>query len=82
MDYAKKGSGWKGSKFGSLDMQCLALCEIVKGYTANPYYVIKEEDHVVTRYLMVFNSGDHACAKGCDADNLQIPKTHYGEFSL
>jgi hypothetical protein len=59
--YAAVGRGWVNSMFneshGTESLQCLALCEVISaGYKANPYYVIPNEDHVVTRYLFLFNS--------------------------
>ena len=37
-------------------MQCLCICEVINdNYKANPHYVIPEEDHVMTRYFMIYN---------------------------
>lgn len=48
------------------------------GYTANPYYVIPNEDHVVTRYLLVFNGGNSH--QHTVASQLKLPQTRYTAF--
>jgi hypothetical protein len=51
---------------------------VIEGYTANPYYVVPVEDHVVTRYLLVFNSSNghqHNVAR-----QLTLPQTRYSTF--
>eukprot|EP01127_Copromyxa_protea_P024518 TRINITY_DN9710_c0_g1_i1.p1 TRINITY_DN9710_c0_g1~~TRINITY_DN9710_c0_g1_i1.p1 ORF type:complete len:642 (+),score=89.81 TRINITY_DN9710_c0_g1_i1:180-2105(+) len=55
MGYAGVASGWEKSMFG-IGCHCMAVCEVISaGYKASPYYVIPNEDHVVTRYLLLFN---------------------------
>lgn len=75
LDYAKSGSGWSKSRLGGSGLQCLALCEVVNaGYVPKPYYVIPNEDHVVTRYLLVFNTNNKC--NNVIADTLKIPPCH------
>jgi len=57
--YAPAGQGWINSLYneGSNSCSCLAICEVIDaGYKANPYFVVPNEDHVVTRFLLLFNS--------------------------
>ncbi|KAJ6226750.1 poly adp-ribose polymerase family [Anaeramoeba flamelloides] len=55
MGYAKTGQGWSKSRIGSGNINCMAICEIVKDKTvvAKPYYVIPNEDLVMTRIFIV-----------------------------
>jgi len=43
---------------------------VIKGYKANPHYVVPEEDHVNTRFFFVFPSGSSA---NVDAGSLNVP---------
>jgi len=77
MGYVGNSGGWAKSAFGQQN-QCMAVCEVIDaGYKANPHYVVPIEDHVVTRYLIVFNSSNphHSLA----ASSLALPKTKYAE---
>lgn len=47
---------------------------VAANYKANPYYVVPNEDHVVTRYLFVYSSGSSYNVK---ATSIQIPQTEY-----
>jgi len=56
--YAASSSSWPKSRFGNEQVQCMAICEVINnGYTANPHYVIQNEDHVLTRFFCVYKSG-------------------------
>lgn len=58
--YAYQQASWSKSGFGQHSLQCIALCEVIKaGYTANPHYVIPNEQHVMTRYFFIFNDKYH-----------------------
>jgi len=77
MGYAGSTGGWAQSKFG-VSNQCMAVCEVINaGYNANPYYVVPKEEHVTTRYLVVFNSSNPY--KSVAAKALNIPGTKYAE---
>eukprot|EP01126_Amoeba_proteus_P011799 TRINITY_DN14816_c1_g1_i2.p1 TRINITY_DN14816_c1_g1~~TRINITY_DN14816_c1_g1_i2.p1 ORF type:complete len:148 (-),score=25.90 TRINITY_DN14816_c1_g1_i2:100-543(-) len=79
LGYAKSGNGWPKSALGGTGLQCLSLCEVIKaGYVPNPYYVIPNEDHVVTRYLFVYNSSNIHLSNL--AANLIIPNTNYLKY--
>ncbi|PRP89860.1 hypothetical protein PROFUN_00202 [Planoprotostelium fungivorum] len=56
---------------------CLAICEVIKaGYKANPYYVVPNEDHVITRYFLVYENREAAAAdSACLASKLQNLKS-------
>lgn len=54
-DYCKTQDGWKNSMFGAKS-KCLALCEVInhpKLKPPNPYYVVQEEEFIITRYFFV-----------------------------
>ncbi|KAJ5070462.1 poly adp-ribose polymerase family member parp [Anaeramoeba ignava] len=54
--YGRSGTGWKKSRFSNSSFQCMALCEIVKTSEVknpNPFYVIPNEDLVMTRCFFV-----------------------------
>jgi len=77
MGYAGSSGGWQKSKFG-VSNQCMAVCEVINaGYTSNPYYVVPKEDHVLTRYLVVFNSSNPY--KNVAAKSLTVPVLKYSE---
>lgn len=58
------------------NFQCVALCEVISaGYKANPYYVVPNEDHVVTRYFFIYNSTNVHSA--VNASSAKPPKTDY-----
>uniref|UniRef100_A0A6B2L8T5 Poly [ADP-ribose] polymerase n=1 Tax=Arcella intermedia TaxID=1963864 RepID=A0A6B2L8T5_9EUKA len=79
--YAKPLSGWSKSMFnlnGNELFSVVALCEVITGYKANPYYVIPNEDHVATRYLFLYNS-KNICKKQ-DASSLKIPESDYSKI--
>lgn len=48
-------------------------------YVPKPYYVVQNEDHVVTRYLFIYNSLSLAHRTNSDvkAADLQLPQTEY-----
>eukprot|EP01027_Heterolobosea_sp_BB2_P003868 GEZU01005824.1.p1 GENE.GEZU01005824.1~~GEZU01005824.1.p1 ORF type:complete len:667 (+),score=191.50 GEZU01005824.1:150-2150(+) len=59
--YARTGAGWSNSVFGSSgSLGCLALVEVIdhpdlKGMP-NPYYVVKNDRLVMTRYFFIYSS--------------------------
>ena len=81
--YARGGSGWEKSIFnegGNSNMQLLALCEVVNAnYKANPYYVIPNEDHVITRYLFLFNNRN--THRNVLATSITIPQLEYLKYN-
>jgi len=57
MGYAHSMSGWASSEFLKGNCTCLCVCEVIDdGYKANPHYVVPNEDHVMTRYFLIYNS--------------------------
>lgn len=59
--YLRAGSAWSNSVFNggnrSVSYNCMCLCEVINaGYKANPFYVVPEEKHVMTRMFMIYNS--------------------------
>jgi poly [ADP-ribose] polymerase 6/8 len=69
--YAGTTTGWKSSSIVSGSGVGLAVCEVVNaGYTANPYYVVPEENHVNTRLLFVYSGSGGV---GVEASSLTIP---------
>ena len=59
--YSRVGSSWSKSQFGnSSSLRCVMICEVVKApgvpTTASPYYVVKEAEHVTTRFLFFYPS--------------------------
>eukprot|EP01114_Cavostelium_apophysatum_P019380 TRINITY_DN6231_c0_g1_i1.p1 TRINITY_DN6231_c0_g1~~TRINITY_DN6231_c0_g1_i1.p1 ORF type:complete len:564 (-),score=140.41 TRINITY_DN6231_c0_g1_i1:26-1717(-) len=82
--YARAQPGWNKSRFskkGYSSLQCLALCEVINaGYTAKPYYVIPEEDHVMTRYFFIFeNSGGQPQVEANKLKNLKSGIVDFGK---
>lgn len=50
--------GWDNSSLLTGGGTGLALCEIIdRGYKANPYFVIPEENHVNTRFFFLYSGG-------------------------
>jgi len=79
LGYAKAMSGWPKSKMGGSGIQCLSLVELINAnYQANPYYVIPNEDHIVTRYLFVYNPSNTHVAN--TAASLVIPTSPYTRY--
>lgn len=76
--YMRQGSGWSKSLFGSRHMSCIALAEVIKIQSydkgSRQIFVCPEEDHVVTRYLFIFNT---AYSGGFDAFSIKPPKSDY-----
>jgi len=55
--YAHGNTGWPNSAFLKGNLTCIAICEVIDdGYKANPHFVIPNEDHVMTRYFMIYNN--------------------------
>jgi len=76
--YAGASGGWAKSRFGN-SCTCVAVCEVINaGYVASPYYVVPVEDHVVTRYLLVYNASNYH--QHNVATSLKLPQTRYSEF--
>jgi len=72
MGYAKGSQGWSRSIFGENNVRCLALCEVINtGYQSDSNYVVHKEDHVVTRYLFIFNSDNSH--QQTFADDILLP---------
>lgn len=63
--YAIPRSSWPlSSMFAPAGMGgslcCLALCEVInRGYTANPHYVIPNDQDIITRYFFVYTRLPH-----------------------
>eukprot|EP01080_Neovahlkampfia_damariscottae_P008754 gene8754-702_t len=59
--YSRTGNVWCNSQIEDDDVLCIALCEIIKHpctwLMPNPYYVISNEDLVMTRYFFFFPGG-------------------------
>lgn len=76
--YAGTVGGWSQSIYGT-SCTCVAVCEVINaGYSANPYYVVPVEDHVVTRYLLVYNASNSH--QHNTAAQLRLPQTRYTAF--
>lgn len=77
--YAQAAKGWKNSKYGEVGLSCISLCEVINaGYTAQPYYVVPVDNHVVTRYLFIYNPQNrHHTTK---ATEIQLPQTGYDQL--
>jgi len=81
--YARVGNGWAKSIFNedpnnADNYQCLALCEVISGYNANPYYVVPNEEHVVTRYLFLYNSRN--TPQTVYAANVKLPSIEFLKY--
>eukprot|EP01087_Luapelamoeba_hula_P016667 TRINITY_DN5141_c0_g1_i1.p1 TRINITY_DN5141_c0_g1~~TRINITY_DN5141_c0_g1_i1.p1 ORF type:complete len:723 (-),score=132.06 TRINITY_DN5141_c0_g1_i1:71-2239(-) len=74
--YMRVGSGWSKSVFGR-SAGCLALCEVIDhesvfGRDHSQWcYVVKEDDHVMTRYFFIYN-GTGAFPSSINARQLQV----------
>ena len=61
--YSRVGTSWSKSQFGSSNnLRCICICEVVKApgvpTTASPYYVVKEAEHVTTRFFLFYPSSE------------------------
>ncbi|KAF0972282.1 hypothetical protein FDP41_009185 [Naegleria fowleri] len=59
--YSRVGSSWSKSQFvNSNTLRCIMICEVVKApgvpTVASPYYVVKEAEHVTTRFFLFYPS--------------------------
>eukprot|EP01126_Amoeba_proteus_P050158 TRINITY_DN5905_c0_g1_i2.p1 TRINITY_DN5905_c0_g1~~TRINITY_DN5905_c0_g1_i2.p1 ORF type:complete len:489 (-),score=96.86 TRINITY_DN5905_c0_g1_i2:167-1447(-) len=80
LGYAAAANGWPNSMFGEHGLQCVAICEVINaGYKANPYYVVPDENHVVTRYLLLFNSANPH--QNLLATSIHPPKTRFSSLT-
>jgi poly [ADP-ribose] polymerase 6/8 len=81
--YARSGVGWEKSIYnegGNSNLQLLALCEVINaGYKANPYYVVANEDHVITRYLFLFNNRN--THRNVLNTSVNIPQLEYFKYN-
>jgi len=81
MSYAPAGQGWNNSTYneGANSLSCLAICEVIDGgYKANPYFVVPNEDHVVTRFLLLYNSkNSHQNVK---AATIKFPALEFDKY--
>ena len=73
--YIRYQSSWENSIFGKKNLGIMALCEIVrhpdiKGQP-NPYYVIKNDALLSTRYFFIFPGSGSSSLKG---SNFKPPK--------
>eukprot|EP00455_Lapot_gusevi_P043103 TRINITY_DN519_c0_g1_i1.p1 TRINITY_DN519_c0_g1~~TRINITY_DN519_c0_g1_i1.p1 ORF type:complete len:641 (-),score=148.73 TRINITY_DN519_c0_g1_i1:262-2184(-) len=69
---------WEHSMFGQ-SMFFMTLCEVVNHADLkppNPYYVVPNEEWVMTRFFFVFSSSSQP--QSCNANNLTIPKVFSG----
>ena len=61
MGYARVGSSWPKSDLGAQNLQCLAICEVVKAQdvptTPSPYYVVKQAHCVTPRFFLFYVGG-------------------------
>ena len=72
MGYSKTGKSWVHSQYGHTSLRCMALCEVIcDNYKASPHYVIKNEDHVMTRFFLLYPEGSSSAA---NAARLTIPR--------
>jgi hypothetical protein len=56
--YMRYTKGWSNSIYGTTDLGCIALCEVVN-YPAlkgqpNPYYVVPDDNMITTRYFFIY----------------------------
>jgi len=56
--YMRYTKGWPNSIYGTSDLGCIALCEVVN-YPAlkgqpNPYYVVPDDNMINTRYFFIY----------------------------
>lgn len=84
--YSKPNRGWQKSGVAGPQYRCMAICEssilfmvlilvVNANYTANPYYVIQNEDHIVTRFLLVW--GQNKMPGHLLGTNVTMPDLHY-----
>ena len=66
--YIRYQTGWNHTQFGKGNLGCMALCEIVKHPTIknqpNPYYVIKDDKIIATRYFFIYDGKGSSSLKG------------------
>jgi poly [ADP-ribose] polymerase 6/8 len=73
LGYSRQGSAWNKSKFSSTNLKCLSIVEVIKHTdvqtTPNPYYVIKNEEHVTARFFL-FYPHEPACRVAANSLDL------------
>ena len=56
--YMRYTQGWKNSIFGTNNIGCMAMCEIIKHESLknqpNPYYVVANDALITTRFFFIF----------------------------
>ncbi|KAL9641426.1 hypothetical protein ABK040_013355 [Willaertia magna] len=61
--YSRVGSSWSKSLFGNVNnLRCIMICEVIKApgvpTTPSPYYVVKQTEHVTTRFFLFYPSSN------------------------
>jgi len=59
-DYVRGGQSWAKSQFGSGQIACIAICEVIQhpclAGQPNPHYVVPDGDLVITRFFFLYGS--------------------------
>jgi poly [ADP-ribose] polymerase 6/8 len=72
MGYAGNTGNWPKSRLGN-GAKCLALCEVINDVKPpNPYYVVQQENYIVTRYLFFINTAGMIDAQTMGAALKQV----------
>eukprot|EP01087_Luapelamoeba_hula_P017063 TRINITY_DN5342_c0_g1_i1.p1 TRINITY_DN5342_c0_g1~~TRINITY_DN5342_c0_g1_i1.p1 ORF type:complete len:558 (+),score=72.30 TRINITY_DN5342_c0_g1_i1:442-2115(+) len=90
LGYMSPGVSWQKSKManggGSLNMACIALCEVIdyrgenKGVNVHGgIYTVTDETLVVTRYFFIFPQGSSSYGSSLLADKLTLPEDIYNK---
>jgi poly [ADP-ribose] polymerase 6/8 len=71
--YMRYTSGWSNSSFGRTNLGCLAMVEIIDkpGIKKVPYYVIENENLLMTRYFFFYAGHGSATVEG---SSIPVPK--------
>ena len=76
--YLKYGTTWSNSSFAenSTTMGIMALCEIIKdpSVKTTPYYVVKDDSLIATRYFFIYEGSGSSSAVG---KTLKLPKIQW-----
>jgi hypothetical protein len=66
--YIRYQQSWDKSMFGNSNLGIMAMCEIIKhpdyNNMPNPYYVIKDDEHLSTRYFFIWENSGSATVYG------------------
>ncbi len=72
--YMRYAQGWKNSQFGNSNLACLSMVEVIDDVKKpNPYYVIPNEDLLMTRYFFFYAGSGTASVEG---KSIPTPKVH------